>query len=379
MEAIGQLAGGIAHDFNNILAVIMMQSEVAQLEEQVPESVSEALSEIMAAAEKAANLTRQLLTFSRRQTAELKVMNLNVVIQNLSKMLQRVIREDVSLKLDLNESPLLIEADAGMLEQVLMNLSVNARHAMPNGGSLVVSTFIRNFKAGELENEMEFSPGNYIGLRVADTGCGMSKETINRIFEPFFTTKSIGEGTGLGLSTVFGIVKQHKGWIHVDSQVGKGSVFEIYFPPSSKTAQLPSDSISKNTEKSKGNKTILLVEDESSLRQVARAVLVNSGYQALEAEDGVEALQVWEQNSSRISLLVTDVTMPNGLDGIELATRLLEQNPDLKVIIMSGYNENLQRLKKFFKQDQVKLLQKPFSGDRLLSVVRECFDSAKSV
>ncbi len=379
MEAIGQLAGGIAHDFNNILAVIMMQSEVAQLEEQVPESVSEALGEIMAAAEKAANLTRQLLTFSRRQGAELKVMNLNEVIQNLSKMLQRVIREDVSLKLNLNESPLLIEADAGMLEQVLMNLSVNARHAMPNGGSLVVSTFIRNFKAGELENEMEFRPGNYIGLKVADSGCGMSKETINRIFEPFFTTKSIGEGTGHGLSTVFGIVKQHKGWIHVDSQLGKGSVFEIYFPPSSKTAQLTSDSVLRNTEKSKGSETILLVEDESSLRQVARAVLANGGYQALEAADGVEALQIWEQNSSRISLLVTDVTMPNGLDGIELATRLLEQNPSLKVIIMSGYNENLQRLKNFFKDSQVELLQKPFSGDRLLSVVRECFDSAKSV
>lgn len=379
MEAIGQLAGGIAHDFNNILAVIMMQSEVAQMEEQVPESVSEALGEIMAAAEKAANLTRQLLTFSRRQTAELKVMNLNEVIQNLSKMLQRVIREDISLKLNLNESPLLVEADAGMLEQVLMNLSVNARHAMPNGGSLSVSTFLRNFKDGELDNEIEFSPGNYIGLKVADTGCGMSKETINRIFEPFFTTKSIGEGTGLGLSTVFGIVKQHKGWIHVESQLGKGSVFEIYFPPSSKNTQLKSDSILKNAEKSKGNETILLVEDELSLRQVARAVLANSGYEALEAADGAEALQVWEQNSSRISLLLTDVTMPNGLDGIELARLLLEQNPDLKVIIMSGYNENLQRLKEFFKNDNVHLLQKPFSGDRLLSVVRQCIDSAKSV
>ena len=375
MEAIGQLAGGIAHDFNNILAVIMMQSEVAQLEEQVPPLVQDALGEIMAAAEKAANLTRQLLTFSRRQAAELKVMDLNEVIQNLSKMLQRVIREDISLKLNLNESPLFIEADAGMLEQVLMNLSVNARHAMPTGGNLVISTFLKHLKVDDLEGETEFGPGNYIGLRVEDSGCGMSKETLNRIFEPFFTTKSIGEGTGLGLSTVFGIVKQHKGWIHVDSHIGKGSVFEIYFPPSSKAAEDALDSNLKTAETSKGNETILLVEDESALRQVAHAVLANSGYEVLEAEDGAAALEVWKEHSSRITLLVTDVTMPNGLDGIQLATRLLKQKPNLKVVIMSGYNENMQRLRQFFKNDEIELIQKPFSGDHLLSVVRKRIDA----
>lgn len=379
MEAIGQLAGGIAHDFNNILAVIMMQSEVAQLEERVPQSVNDALSEIMSAAEKAANLTRQLLTFSRRQAAELKGMDLNEIIQNLSKMLQRVIREDISLKLNLNKSPLFIEADAGMLEQVLMNLSVNARYAMPNGGDLVISTFPRHFKVNELESETEFGPGNYIGLRVEDSGCGMSKETMNRIFEPFFTTKSIGEGTGLGLSTVFGIVKQHKGWIRVDSQIGKGSVFEIFFPPSLKTVEAAQASNLRNTETSKGSETILLVEDESALRQVACAVLSNSGYKVLEAADGAEALEVWEQNSRSITLLVTDVTMPNGLDGIQLATRLLKKKLDLKVIIMSGYNENLQKLRQFFKDDEVELIQKPFSGERLLSVVRKCIDGSKVV
>jgi CheY-like chemotaxis protein len=203
----------------------------------------------------------------------------------------------------------------------------------------------------------------------------MSKETMNRIFEPFFTTKSLGEGTGLGLSTVFGIVKQHKGWIHVDSQIGKGSVFEIYFPPSSKVADDALDSNLKNAETSKGNETILLVEDESALRQVARAVLANSGYKVLEAEDGAAALEVWEQNSSHITLLVTDVTMPNGLDGIQLATRLLKKKSDLKVIIMSGYNENMQKIRQLFKDNEVELIQKPFSGERLLAVVRQCIDA----
>ena len=377
MEAIGQLAGGIAHDFNNILAVIMMQSEVAQLEEQVPQSVNDALGEIMAAAEKAANLTRQLLTFSRRQAAELKVMDLNDVIQNLSKMLHRVIREDIALQLNLNESPLLIEADAGMLEQVLMNLSVNARHAMPSGGKLTVSSFLRNFKIDELENEADFGPGKYIGLSVEDSGCGMSKETMSRIFEPFFTTKSIGEGTGLGLSTVFGIVKQHKGWIRVDSQMGKGTIFEIYFPTSLKAAEPGLDLSLSSTETTIGNETILVVEDELALRKVACAVLSSSGYKTIEAADGAEALKIWEQKSSGITLLLTDVTMPNGLNGIQLATQLLKQKPELKVIIMSGYNENLQMLTEYFKEDEVELIQKPFSGEKLLSVVRKRIDNSR--
>lgn len=372
IESIGQLAGGIAHDFNNIIGAIMMQTEFTSMFANSPEKVRAGLWEIKVAAERAANLTRQLLLFSRQQVMQAQQLDLNELVTGLANMLRRVIREDVSLELQLHSTPLLIQADAGMLEQVLVNLAVNARDAMPNGGQIIIKTAEKVFGSDLLESNPEAAPGRYAWLSVTDTGCGMPPEIQSHIFEPFFTTKELGKGTGLGLATVFGIVKQHHGWLRVDSEVGKGTGFQIFLPVSAGPVQASLIAPSK-PKPCGGTEAILLAEDSPIVRRLTRTVLEGSGYEVVEAADGVAAELAWSQHQGKVALLLTDLIMPGGLGGRELAARLQRKNPTLKVLFTSGYSPEIagRQLKLDAKQ---MFLQKPFSSGELLQAVRKCLD-----
>ena len=373
MEAIGQLAGGVAHDFNNILAAIMMEAELVGTTENLPPDAREYLAGIKASAERAANLTRQLLAFSRRQVMQPRQLDLNEIVAHLAKMLQRILGEDVRLQLNLHPRALLTRADAGMLDQVLLNLVVNARDAMPGGGQLVIETGEKNFTAVETALLPDAKPGRHVSLRVTDTGSGIAPGNLARIFEPFFTTKEPGKGTGLGLATVFGIIKQHGGSLTVESEAGRGTTFLIYLraeavaDPARLEAAAPPKLCG-------GTETILLVEDELAVRQLTRAVLEQFGYRVLEAADGVEALRIWEQNQDAIQLLYTDLVMPEAINGHELAARLQARNPRLPVIFTSGYSADIAG-RELVLQARQTYLQKPSSPKLLLETVRRCLDS----
>jgi len=373
LEGIGQLAGGIAHDFNNILAAIMLQTEMCRLVERVPEEVQQGLLEIKSSVERAANLTRQLLLFSRKQVMQPQLLDLNEVATNLTKMLRRLIREDISLQLHLQSTPLMVYADEGMLDQVLMNLVVNARDAMPKGGLLIIETAERIIHNDPVSQYPEHVPGRFAWLSVSDNGCGMTNEVQARIFEPFFTTKEAGKGTGLGLATVFGIVKQHQGWLKVTSEVGKGSVFQFFLPLSEEPKfdrTKPMDVCQPRG----GTETILLAEDDSSLRNLTRRLLERSGYRVLAAADGVQAAQIWTVQHETISLLLTDLVMPAGVSGLELAGQLQGQRPGLKVIFTSGYSEDIAGRELKLQAGQ-KFIQKPCPPNDLLEAVRASLDS----
>lgn len=374
MEGIGQLAGGVAHDFNNILAAIMMQAEISREVENTPEEVRQGLLGITASAERAANLTRQLLLFSRKEVMRSRQLDLNEVVTSLAQMLQRVIREDVSLRLHLHSAPLLTFADAGMLDQVLMNLAVNARDAMPQGGELLIETAAMVMTPGQADMNPEAEPGPYVCLSVTDTGSGIPPEIQSRIFEPFFTTKEAGKGTGLGLATVFGIVKQHNGWLKVDSEVGKGTTFRVFLPASPVPAEAALTQTVAKPDSRGGSETILVAEDNESLRMLTRVVLERHGYHVLEAADGVQAQEVWAAHQGRIDLLFTDLIMPGGLDGRELALRLQTEKPNLKVLFTSGYSAEIAGRELKSKAGQ-QFMQKPCPPDQLLQVVRNCLDA----
>jgi two-component system cell cycle sensor histidine kinase/response regulator CckA len=338
LEAIGQLAGGIAHDFNNILAVILMQADQA-IAEQNREAVRGSLADIKKAAERAAALTRQLLMFSRRQVMQAITLDLNEVITNLAKMLQRILGEDIQLRIDLHGKPLWIHADAGMIDQVLMNLSVNARDAMPKGGRLTVATGEERLDASAAERNPHAQSGNYCRLSISDDGSGISPEVLPRIFEPFFTTKEPGKGTGLGLATVYGIVEQHKGWIEVSTEVGHGTTFRIFLPMISGSLRVAE--VSSKASPSGGSETILLVEDDPDVRKMTRTILERYGYRVVEAAYGREAIAELRKLGNRIDLLVTDMLLPEGMNGREVASAVRCLVPDLKVVFMSGYSPDL--------------------------------------
>ena len=372
LEAIGQLAGGVAHDFNNILTTMIMQAELAAMVENTPKEVQDGLREIRVAAEHAANLTRQLLAFSRRQVMQPRPLDLNEIVTSLTKMLQRILGEDVRLQLNLHPRALLTRADAGMLDQVLLNLVVNARDAMPGGGRLFIETGETTFTEEEANAIPDTSPGRHVCLRVTDTGTGIAPENLSRIFEPFFTTKEPGKGTGLGLATVFGIVKQHRGSLTVESEVGKGTTFRIFLPASGVAGRLPDEAAMKPKPRG-GTETILLVEDDAAVRMLTRAVLERQGYQVLEAAHGVEALKIWEQHQGIIQLLFTDIVMPRGISGRELAIRLQARNPKLRVIFTSGYSADIAGRELSLQEGQ-NFIQKPASPQQLLETVRRCLD-----
>ena len=373
LEGIGQLAGGVAHDFNNILTSILMQVELANLETGLPKEVLEGLEQIRRDADRAASLTRQLLLFSRRQVMQSRDLDLNEIVTNLAKMLQRIIGEDVRLQLDLHPQPLPTRADAGMLDQVAMNLAVNARDAMPDGGTLWLSTSEKIVDETGKPEHPDAAPGRYVCLSVSDTGCGIPPQVLPRIFEPFFTTKDAGKGTGLGLATVFGIVKQHHGWLTVATELKKGSTFKIYLPAAAAPAA-PANAAAAPKPRG-GTETILLAEDDHSVRKATAGFLRQQGYQILEAANGVEALQSWHEHRPAIALLFTDLVMPEGLSGRQLAEKLQAEKPDLKVIFASGHSADIAG-KEIQLRAGENFMQKPIRPDELLKIIRSCLDTS---
>ncbi len=371
MESIGQLAGGVAHDFNNLLTVINCYSQLLLESPGLPPDAGEMLKEVFTAGERAAKLTQQLLTFSRKQAIRTEIIDLNEIVTDVAKMLRRLIGENIELQMSMSEGLPPITADVGMMDQVLMNLAVNARDAMPKGGRLSISTKLENIDEQSARQNSEARPGQFVCLKIRDTGCGMSPEVLTRIFEPFFTTKEIGKGTGLGLATVFGIVKQHNGWIEVESEPGSGAAFKVFLPAAAQTAAQPGEVTAAQSQG--GTETILLVEDEDALRGMALIILQKYGYRVLEATNGPDALQVWEQHHGKIDLLLTDMVMPGGMTGHELAEKLKAFNPALKAVYTSGYSAEMSGLASGLR-DKTPFLQKPYHPQKLATTIRACLD-----
>ncbi len=339
----------------------------------LPESAKESLDQVALAAQRAANLTRQLLTFGRKQFMQVELLDLNEVIKSVTQMLRRGLGENITLRCNLSTRLPNIEADSTMMEQVIMNLSLNARDAMAEGGSLIITTNPAKVGREYVDRNPEAREGLFVCLTVSDNGCGMDRIKLGKIFEPFFTTKEVGKGTGLGLATVYGIVKQHTGWIEVESEPGKGTAFKIFLPSSGKT--ITSQVVKGTGAQVKGGKeTILLVEDEPGVLSLARGILKSYGYKVLEAQSGVEALRVWAQYDTHINLLLTDMVMPGGMSGYDLAKKLRGEKQDLKVIYTSGYS--METLGQDFTLGKGMLfLKKPYQPQTLAQYVRECLDS----
>ncbi len=367
MEAIGRLAGGVAHDFNNLLSVILTCSDV--LLDEVPASAPARgdLEQIQAAGRRAAELTRQLLAFSRQQTHAPKVLDLNDLVREMLQMIGRVVGEDIVVHTDLVDSRAMVEVDPGHVHQVIMNLVVNARDAMPCGGRLFIQTSSLHIDEGGCDDHVGIAPGDYVMLAIGDTGMGMDTATKERIFEPFFTTKEQGKGTGLGLSTAFGIVEQSGGTMRVASAPGRGATFRIYLPRTrerARTIAVPQRRLS-----ARGDETIMLVEDDAQVRRVVTMILERSGYRVLAAESGAAALELFERHGDEVDLLLTDVVMPE-MSGRELADLLVARRPNLRVVYMSGYNDEA-ILRHRVLAHEVTLVDKPIRPDTLLSRLRE--------
>ncbi len=377
MESIGMLAGGVAHDFNNLLTLILGNMQLA-LRYQPDARLQERLLEIEKAANRAAVLTRQLLAFSRRQRLERKPLNLNVVINDIMKMLQRVIAEDVEVRVQESLNLYSVFADPAQIEQVVMNLAVNARDAMPEGGQLIIET--RNVELDEAYHRHHpyTPPGKYVQLVVSDTGMGMDAETRKRIFEPFFTTKEVGRGTGLGLAMVYGIIKQHEGSIEVYSEPGHGTTFKIYLPVIEKAIEETAHEAPRPLRG--GTETILVAEDEESLRALARDILEGLGYTIMLAKDGAEAVEIYEANHRQINLVMLDIVMPR-MGGREAYEQMLLLSPEVPAIFMTGYSEEIVQ-NRFLKQSKLlevsgaALLLKPYGVETLGRKVREKLDES---
>jgi len=375
METIGRLAGGIAHDFNNLLSVIIAYADVAMGEIAETDPLYEDIKNIREAGDRAALLTRQLLAFSRKQVLQPVVLNLNAVVEGVAPLLQRLIGEDIELKAVLSPSLGRIKADPAQLEQVVMNLVANARDAMPTGGKLTIGTANAELDETYTSQHVAVKPGRYVMLSVTDTGIGMDEETRNRIFEPFFTTKEAGKGTGLGMATVYGIVKQSGGSIWVYSEPGKGAALKIYFPEEGAPVlqAQPSRLLVDASAKTGAGETVLLVEDEEPVRRIAERILTSDGYRVLAAADGEEAMHIANQAPGKIHLLLTDVVMPN-MNGSELAGKVSERNPGLRVLYMSGYTDDVIVRHGMLKPD-TQFIGKPFNSVALRRKVREVLDA----
>ncbi len=371
MEAIGQLAGGVAHDFNNILTIIIGNTSMISSEPGVSGEVLDLNRQASEAAMRAAQLTRQLLLFSRRQAMQRKVVDLNEIVRLIARMLGRIVGETTPLTYDLCKDSLIADVDAGMIDQALMNLVVNARDAMPNGGDLRIQSFPLTVSEGEAEYDSEINPGDYGCLRVIDNGVGISKDQMQHIYEPFFTTKETGKGTGLGLSTVFGIVKQHGGHVVAESEEGKGTSFTLFFPLTVKTESgfesMGDISITG------GDETILIVEDEPAVGRLMKNSLRRKGYKTLLTHSGKEALEIWDKEGDDVDLLFTDVVMPGGVSGWDLVKDLRERRPSLKVILTSGYSPEVAGAEMNLEKGQ-HYIQKPSPMKVLFQTIRECLD-----
>jgi len=372
LEAIGQLAGGVAHDFNNILTAMLMQLGMLSEDTAISRSSRRLLEELEDEARRAAELTRQLLMFSRRQVLQTQRLELNSLLGNLLKMLRRLIGEQISLEFLGAGRDHWLEVDPGMLEQVVMNLVVNARDAMGQGGRIRLSTRALHLEVVPPAHALELPPGDYVCLEVADGGCGMDEATRKRIFEPFFTTKEAGKGTGLGLATAYGIIRQHRGWIEVDSTPGEGSTFSIFLPSADKPETVLPES-PRALEQPGGREALLLVEDEAGVRDSLTRLLRKRGYRVWEAGSGPEAIACWAEQAGAFDVLVSDVIMPGGLTGLELADRFQREQGGLKVILMSGYNSEM-ALHGVQQALGRRFIQKPFAASDLARLIRECLD-----
>jgi PAS domain S-box-containing protein len=381
MEAIGQLAAGVAHDFNNILTIIQGHVGLLLDEPDLPANIRDSLTPVATAADRAASLTRQLLAFSRKQVLQMQSLDLNDLVSDTGKMLQRLLGETIVLSFSYSSAPAWVRGDAAMLEQVIVNLGVNARDAMPGGGKLRLIVERKTHKGNTTDPNAAGDSTEFVCLTISDTGQGMDEATKARIFEPFFTTKDMGRGTGLGLATVYGIVKQHCGWIDVDSAPGQGTTFRIHLPAA--LGELPVEKAPKVEAKPapelravKGGETILVVEDEEDLRELVDSLLQTFGYKVLLAAHGKEAKDVWQKAGGRIDLVLTDITMPEGISGLDLAECFRKDKPTLKVIFSSGYSVELfQRQNIAGLKEGVNFLPKPYQPETLANTVRRCLDS----
>jgi PAS domain S-box-containing protein len=379
MEVIGRMAAGIAHEFNNILTVI--QGDVGLLQTSTTSAVDKGalLEQIMQASQRAASFTRQLLAFSRKQVLQPRLLDLSGVVQRTKKMLSRLIGEKYELRLRCSEQLPSVLADEGGVEQILINLALNARDAMPDGGVIDIATDVVTLDQAAVALNPEARPGRFVALSITDHGCGISPNVLTHIFDPFFTTKEVGKGTGLGLSTIHGIVKQHEGWIEVASEVGRGSTFNIFLTACSASPTPPPNANGdlKLAEPGKGE-TILVVEDEEAVRELACISLERRGYQTLKAATGPEAIEVWDRHPGKIQMLLTDMVMPSGMNGSELAGVLLSRNPKLKVMYTSGYSPEIFKKDSCVKQG-VNFLPKPYDPQTLLNAVRACLDGSTAI
>jgi signal transduction histidine kinase len=371
MESVGRLAGGVAHDFNNLLMGIMGYADLCRDGIDANHPIREWLAEITHEAQRSANLTRQLLAFARKQTIAPKVLDLNEAVGDMLKMLRRLIGEDIDLAWQPCLEPWRVRLDPGQLDQILANLCVNARDAIGDVGKVTIGTANVTIDAEYCAGHIEARPGSYAVLAVSDDGCGMDRETLGNVFDPFFTTKAMGQGTGLGLATVYGIVKQNEGFINVYSEPGKGTTFRIYLPrfEGGTAAQ---EHTGKTPGRRGGSETVLLVEDEKSVRVTTRLFLEDLGYTVLAAECPAEALRQAEDHGGLIHLLITDVVMP-GMSGRDLAARVIEKHPGTKCLFISGYTANVIAHRGILDAG-IEFLPKPFSRDQIARRVREILD-----
>jgi two-component system, cell cycle sensor histidine kinase and response regulator CckA len=374
MEAIGHLAAGVAHDLNNLLTVVAGHTSLQLAKAKLDSDVAWSLRQVQGAGERAAALTRQLLAFSRKQVMQKKVVSLSEVIENVASMFRRLIPESIAITFDHPPALPLIYADVCNLEQIVVNLVVNARDAMPDGGTIAIRTDSVEVTPAQAALNRDARAGRFTRLIVSDTGEGMSEQTLTRIFEPFFTTKEVGKGTGMGLATVIGIVQQHDGWIEVDSQLGRGTTFCIYLPVTDRT-EIVEAGPSAAANRGEAHDVILLVEDDDDVRTLARCVLEAVGYRVLEAADGPKAITLWRDFAGRIDLLLTDMVMPGGLSGSEVARRFLADRPEGKVLYSSGYNVELFG-GDLSLRDGFNYLAKPYLSQQLLDAVSHALTSS---
>ncbi len=375
VESIGRLAGGIAHDFNNYLTVIQGYCQLLDMEDSISQQGKEFLREIIETAEKAAKLTKQILTFSRRQVVRPKILNLGEMVLNFVEFIRPLLGEAITIHFIEDPDLPPIQADEHMIEQIIMNLATNARDAMPNGGTLTISLSCVNYRPGSLVvRQGKTVDGRFICITVSDQGTGMDEATLKQIFEPFFTTKDVGRGTGLGLSVVDAIVKQNEGWIEVSSQLGEGTTFMVYLPVAEENSSIQTKvQEGKPIEVIVGNgETVLVVEDQTNLLKLIESTLSKKGYNVFCASNGPEAVQVWQKNKNKIHLVITDMMMPGGMTGKDVGQRITSENPCIPVIYMSGYSVELLKQPLY---PNVRFLQKPFNPEKLVRMVGEALNT----
>ena len=378
MELVGQLAAGVAHDINNILTIIQGHTGLLLQTATADSHSMKSLKQISAASDRAAGFVRHLLMFSRKQVVQTKLIDVNAVLQNLQSMLPQMLGEQITLQLSCQAGLPLVAADASMTEQIVMNLAVNARDAMPRGGTLDIETTAVEIPVALARQNPDAHAGNFVCLRVSDTGCGMDRRVIQRIFEPFFTTKEVGKGTGLGLSTVYGIVHRHQGWIEVDSELGVGTTFKVYLPAmEAGPRDCPASSTVKVESNATGRETILVVEDELGLLKVLSRVLQRYHYRVLVATSATEALRVWDEHAGKVDVLLTDMIMPGPMTGNDLVNELRKRKPELKVIITSGYSAEL--VGRDFSNGDACFLPKPYQPHMVAQLVRRTLDGPNGV